>query len=120
MRFHEKVEQYAKHDVHTEKFNKNTIKFDMQFATAKMAGQPMGGSRALVPYQGTESGSGGFGESTLLPALEDAKRPLAIKATAGTQSITTAGREDHSKELTHTKAKDARGYNELMDEYSLH
>lgn len=30
MKFHEKSEQYVKHDVHTEKFNKNSIKFDMQ------------------------------------------------------------------------------------------
>jgi hypothetical protein len=29
MRFHEKNEQYAKAEVHTEKFNKNSIKFDL-------------------------------------------------------------------------------------------
>ena len=29
MKFHEKAEQYAKQEVQNEKFNRNTIKFDM-------------------------------------------------------------------------------------------
>ena len=30
MRFHDKADMHIKNDVHTERFNKNTIKFDMQ------------------------------------------------------------------------------------------
>lgn len=30
MKFHDKSEQFAKYDVHTEKFNRNSVKFDMQ------------------------------------------------------------------------------------------
>ena len=30
MQFHDKSEMYAKNDVHTERFNKNSVKFDLQ------------------------------------------------------------------------------------------
>ena len=105
-----------KHDFHTEKFNKNSIKFDMQFAHAKNAGVPMSESRALVPASSALTSA--FGDSTMLPAIEAPKVRRALHASAATQSIVSA----ESKELvaTQLKGKDARGYNELMDEYSLH
>ena len=84
MRFHDKGEMHLKQDVHTEKFNKNTIKFDMQFATAKMAGAPMSDSRALVPVNNSSMISDGGS----LPAIEAPRqRALALKASAATQSM---------------------------------
>jgi len=37
MKFHDKSEMYAKQDVHTERFNKNAIKFDLQPPVKKLS-----------------------------------------------------------------------------------
>ena len=56
MRFHDKAEMYARQEVHTEKFNRNSIKFDLQpiqrFPYLKKQDNSM--SQALVPL-GAES-----------------------------------------------------------------
>lgn len=55
MRFHDKAEMHIKHDVHTERFNKNTLKFDMQHAKLKPIKElpPSDeNNMALVPYEG--------------------------------------------------------------------
>lgn len=56
MRFHDKAEMYARQEVHTEKFNRNSIKFDLQpiqrFPYLKKNDNSM--SNALVPI-GEES-----------------------------------------------------------------
>jgi len=57
MRFHDKAEMYAKHDVHTEKFNRNSIKFDLQpiqnvfERLSAIKGQTSPRSTALVPIK---------------------------------------------------------------------
>ena len=57
MRFHEKSEQYVRHDVHTERFNKNTLKFDMQHAKglSPVKELPPAIETALVPYNAEAS-----------------------------------------------------------------
>tara|TARA_B110000285_G_C15140725_1_gene630610 strand:+ start:767 stop:1078 length:312 start_codon:yes stop_codon:yes gene_type:complete len=56
MTFHDKAEMHAKNDVHTEKFNRNSIKFDLQppqnvfDRLAAITGKQMSPrSQALVP-----------------------------------------------------------------------
>jgi hypothetical protein len=81
MRFHPKDDKFVRHDVHTEKFNKNSLKFDMSQAHHNMA--RMADSRAMVPYSPDDS-------SLALPAIESAKpTTLALKASAATQSVMT-------------------------------
>lgn len=57
MRFHDKAEMHVKHDVHTERFNKNTLKFDMQHAklgpVKELPELKDQESMALVPYEPT-------------------------------------------------------------------
>ena len=66
MRFHDKAEMYARQEVHTEKFNRNSIKFDLQpiqrFPYLKKNDNSM--SNALVPI-GEESQLGNSGQLAL-------------------------------------------------------
>ena len=66
MRFHDKAEMYARQEVHTEKFNRNSIKFDLQpiqrFPYLKKNDNSM--SNALVPI-GEESYLGNSGQLAL-------------------------------------------------------
>ena len=73
----------------------------------------MADSRALVPFSP--------GESSMLPAIESAKpTTLALKASAATQSMAVSSM-DVTKSVEKKKdMKGTRGYNELMDEFSLH
>mmetsp|Transcript_13056 Transcript_13056/g.20272 ORF Transcript_13056/g.20272 Transcript_13056/m.20272 type:complete len:179 (-) Transcript_13056:761-1297(-) len=101
MRFHDKAEMYAKNDVHTERFNKNAIRFDLQPPPKKLSPikeQISTHSNALVPVDNQSVLNGqSLTQKALMPP-----EPLAIEAGDAAGD------------------KDARGYNELMDEYSLH
>ena len=91
MKFHDKSEMNVKNEVHTEKFNKNSIKFDLQPIQRRPPKQKSPMSRALVPVE------------------KDAQQMIAGRA-----QLALPPAESQSP------IKEARGYNELMDEYSLH
>ena len=80
MKFHEKAEKNLRLDVHTEKFNKNTLKFDMQRAKP----MPKGQSNALVPYEGEMNDS-------VLPPLEPKAIEAAGPSATGTHTRSNSG-----------------------------
>lgn len=129
MKFHDKAEMHAKNEVHTEKFNRNSIRFDLQPPTrrldenSQMALAPA--SMALVPVSDSQSPRAAAGA---LPAIEASETKtsgvqLALPA-ARHQGIQEDGGAIQLAGPDGGKPKDpnaqARGYNELMDEYSLH
>ena len=59
MKFHEKQEQYARTEVHTEKFSKNAVKFDLQPIQEVLPRQLalMPSSMALVPVDSQHGSS---------------------------------------------------------------
>lgn len=102
MRFHDKAEMYIKQEVQNERFNRNSLKFDMQLATSKAAQERQLALRSMAP-EGTQTEKVGSGAQLALeapPIREEGAQQLAL-----TDQKTSVG---------------ARGYNELMDEYSLH
>jgi hypothetical protein len=50
MKFHDKAEMHAKNEVHTEKFNRNSIRFDLQPPTRRL---DESSQLALVPMSTT-------------------------------------------------------------------
>lgn len=55
MRFHDKVEMYMKHEVQNEKFNRNTIKFDMSTATVKAVQERQLALKTMDPKDSPET-----------------------------------------------------------------
>jgi hypothetical protein len=101
MKFHEYQDQHMRHEVQNEKFNRNTIKFDMSTATAKAAD-----------------------ERTLAIRTMDRRSPAEIEAASPKLALTAPIKEENMQVAIHDLSKggqvNTRGYNELMDEYSLH
>ena len=102
MAFHDKAEMYVKHEVQNERFNRNSIRFDMTTATAKAAQERQIALRDLSPE----------------PSKMNASAQLALTAPIKEENMQLAIPEMSASKATGNV--NARGYNELMDEYSLH